>query len=249
MANQLKFKNKLDRQEGLLLINKPSGPSSYDVIRGLKKVISGKVKIGHAGTLDPLASGLLIMGLGRSATRLLGKLIYEDKTYLATAHFGQVYDTQDITGKLIKETDISQLSLEDISQAAVNFQGEIYQQPPMYSALKYKGQPLYKLARAGQRIEVKSRLINIYSLVILGWQPPLLDFEVKCSSGTYIRTLAHDWGQILGVGATISSLCRLTIGRFLLSEAHLPAVFSSEEEINSRLISVNGLSKGHLLSP
>ncbi len=204
-------------ENGFLLINKPTTWTSHDVVGYLRKVTRVK-KIGHAGTLDPFASGLLIVAVGRENTKRLDEFKGLDKTYIATLHLGAVSDTFDSTG-VITEISDKKISFEEIENALKNFRGQIEQLPPMYSAKKVDGKKLYKLARQGIEVERKPNLITIYELKILEYSYPLLKIEVHCSTGTYIRTLAHDIGQKLGVGAYCEELQRTKIGEFFADTA------------------------------
>ena len=182
------------------------------------KRITGERHTGHAGTLDPQASGVLPVCLGQ-ATRVIEFLFDETKTYRTQVELGVTTDTYDATGKVVRRAGISGISPEIIQAALERFRGTILQTPPMYSAIKHHGQPLYKLARAGIEVDRKSRPVNIYSLQILDWQPPLANLEVVCGKGTYIRSLAHDLGEALGCGAFMQSLVRLKVGPFTLEES------------------------------
>jgi tRNA pseudouridine55 synthase len=203
---------------GLLLVNKPSGPTSYDMIRRLKRLFPG-VKIGHCGTLDPMAAGLLLILLGR-ATKKQADLMKCDKTYLCRMRFGVKTDTADITGQVIETAPQPLLSADDFSVLLASFQGEQLQLPPMYSALKHQGQPLYKLARQGKDIERERRRITIHE--IQSTQPPTAgeaEIRVRCSSGTYVRTLVEDIAARANSCATLSALIRETVGPYQWQEA------------------------------
>jgi tRNA pseudouridine55 synthase len=202
---------------GVLNLDKPAGLTSHDVITRLRR-ITGLRRIGHAGTLDPLATGVLVVCLGK-ATRLVEYLADSDKIYRATVRLGLTTDTWDGEGDVVTEADISHLTLPQIEEALPAFRGEIQQVPPMYSALKHEGKPLYKLARKGLSIERDARTIQVYRLDVVSWQPPDLVIEVHCSKGTYVRALAHDLGQALGVGAYLYDLVRTAVGPFRLEQA------------------------------
>ncbi len=202
---------------GLLLIDKPEGISSFDVIRRVRRV-SGVRRVGHGGTLDPFASGLLTVALG-SATRLLEYLLGSDKTYRATMRLGQQTDTQDLTGEVIAESRPEEGTLARLDEVLSRFVGEIEQTPPMYSALKKDGVPLYKLARRGEEVGRRPRRVRIHALLLEGVQGYDVTFEVRCSKGTYVRTLAHDIGLALGCGAHLRSLRRLAAGAFDVDDA------------------------------
>lgn len=207
---------------GFLLINKPSGPTSHDIIDGLRK-ITGVKKIGHAGTLDPFASGLLIVAVGREATRQIAQFVKQDKIYVAKLHLGAVSDTYDRTGRAQNVTrprdilpDLSKTKIEKILQRFVGPQKQI---PPMYSAKKISGKKLYELARQGKEVERKPVDINIAYIKILEHAGKKLTIETRVSSGTYIRSLAHDIGQALGCGAYLEELKRTRIGNYELEDA------------------------------
>ncbi|MGH2537660.1 MAG: tRNA pseudouridine(55) synthase TruB, partial [Candidatus Promineifilaceae bacterium] len=204
---------------GLLVLDKPAGPTSHDVIQQLRR-LTGVRRIGHAGTLDPLASGVLLVCLGRAA-RLLEYLVGLDKTYWAALRLGQTTDTYDAEGQLTAERPVD-LGRAEIEAALAAFRGPIAQRPPMYSALKLGGRPLYQLARQGLEVERPPRQVMIHSLDLLDWRPPRLELRLACSSGAYIRSLAHDLGQALGPGAHLAALRREAVGDFGLDEATQP---------------------------
>ena len=197
--------------EGLLNIDKPTGMTSHDVVNRVRRV-AGTRRVGHAGTLDPLATGVLLICVGR-ATRLVEYLVGQPKVYEAIVRLGQTTDTYDADGEVVQERPLS-FTPQDLEDAINEFRGEIEQVPPMYSAIKQNGQPLYKLARQGKEVERKTRHVTIYDLSVLNWEPPHLTLRVSCSSGTYIRSLAHDLGEVLGCGGHIRMLRRTAIGDF-----------------------------------
>jgi tRNA pseudouridine55 synthase len=198
---------------GLLLVNKPSGPTSYDVIRHVKRKFKG-IKIGHSGTLDPLASGLMILLLG-SATKSQAVLMNQDKIYLCRARLGTKTDTGDCTGKIIQESSVPSMDEVYFKSKLINFIGEIEQIPPMYFAIKKEGVPLYKLARKGKTIEREKRKVKIYSINLIEMiKASEFEIEVHCSSGTYVRTLVEDVGESLGTCATMTALQRISIGPY-----------------------------------
>ncbi len=201
---------------GFLLINKPENWTSHDVVAYLRKITHIK-KIGHAGTLDPFATGLLIVAVGRESTKRLDEFKNLNKTYNATIHLGAVTDTFDKTG-IITAVSEKTIPLEQIQMIIKNFIGRQEQLPPMYSAKKIAGKKLYELARKGIEIERKSNTITIFDLKILDYSFPILHIQIHCSPGTYIRTLAHDIGQALQVGAYCQSLERSAIGEFSLQQ-------------------------------
>jgi tRNA pseudouridine55 synthase len=203
--------------DGILNVNKPKGLTSFDVVARIKR-ISQQRHSGHAGTLDPQATGVLPICLGQ-ATRVIEFLFNETKTYRTQVELGITTDTYDLTGKVTRTADASGINRDMVESALNQFRGAILQTPPMYSALKYQGQPLYKLARSGIEVARKSRPVNIYTLEIVAWHPPLVTLDVICGKGTYIRSLAHDLGEKLGCGGSMKRLVRLKVGPFSLEEA------------------------------
>ena len=203
--------------DGILNINKPPGRTSYSIVAMVKR-LTGERRVGHAGTLDPAATGVLPVCFGQ-ATRVIEFLVDTTKTYRAQIELGVTTDTYDATGKIIDRKDASGISREDVESALSTFCGLIWQTPPMYSAVKHHGKPLYELARAGMTVERKSRLTKIYHLELINWQPLVATIEVVCGKGTYIRSLAHDLGQYLGCGASLKSLTRLRCGFFDIKDA------------------------------
>ena len=202
---------------GLLNINKPKGLTSHDVVARVRK-LSGQRKVGHTGTLDPMATGVLLVCLGQ-ATRLIEYLMVSRKQYRAVISFGTVTDTLDAEGEVIAQNSISLLTADKIQEALPTFMGEIKQVPPIFSAIKHKGQPLYKRARAGEVVEVEPRSVTIYNLDWIAWQPPDLTVDVTCSPGTYIRSLARDLGEAAGTGAYLTGLTRTANGDWSIDQA------------------------------
>ena len=207
--------------KGIYNIFKPAGPTSHDVVDWIRK-LSGVKRVGHAGTLDPFAEGVLIVAIGREYTKQLGKFLKQDKTYRATIKLGAESDTRDLTGKITKLGEIkgSTLDLQKgrtlkfVKKVLKTFKGEIEQTPPVFSAIKIQGKKAYELARKGIVPDLKPRRIKIYSLKILKYRWPYLEIETKVSSGTYIRSLAHDIGQALQTGGYAVKLIRIKVGRF-----------------------------------
>ena len=197
---------------GLLVIDKPQGMSSHAVVQRVRRACKVR-RVGHAGTLDPLATGVLLIGIGQ-CTRLIEYLMAQDKTYRATMKLGLVTDSQDITGEVREQHDASTVTMAQIEESCQRFVGEIDQVPPMFSALKKDGVPLYRLARKGVEIERQKRRITISALTIDALDGDEVSLTVACSKGTYIRTLCHDIGQVLGCGACMTSLHRLRSGVF-----------------------------------
>lgn len=202
---------------GILIVDKPQGMTSHAVVGRVRRLF-GLRKVGHAGTLDPLATGVLVVALGQ-ATRILQFLMEENKTYRASLMLGKVTDTQDSEGEVIATHETSHLGVEDILAACRSMVGSIEQLPPMYSALKRDGVPLYKLARQGIEVQRSARPVQIFSLNHLVVQLPTVAFDVCCSKGTYVRTLCHDIGAKLGCGAHLTSLRRLQSAPFVESDA------------------------------
>jgi len=207
---------------GFLLINKPAGITSYDVIRQIKKCLPPKTKIGHSGTLDPFATGLLIIAIGRQYTKQLNQLIKFDKSYTAEITFGIETDSYDIDGKILKETKENlNLDIDTVKSKLNEFKGTIEQTPPAFSAKKINGVPAYKLAREGKQTELKSSLVTIYKVDLINNQliENKISVSIDCSKGTYIRSIAHDLGRKLSVGAHLSKLTRTAIGKNKLINA------------------------------
>lgn len=202
---------------GVLLVNKPADITSHDVVVEIRKLFRTK-KVGHAGTLDPFATGLLLLCLDE-ATRIVEYLVNCDKEYVAVMKLGESTNTQDCTGYMLEKRAVPAFREDEISETFVRFVGDLSQIPPMFSARKIQGKRLYKLAREGKTIARGARRIRIHELEILAITLPYIRFRVVCSKGTYIRTLAHDIGEVLGCGAHLSVLERTRIGPFLLKNA------------------------------
>jgi len=212
--------------DGILVVNKPAGITSHDVVNAVRRRFNIK-KVGHAGTLDPMATGVLVMLLGR-ATKLSSGLIQDEKEYIAKVYFGRRTDTQDSTGKVIEEKEITGLDLDSVKKVLDTFKGEMEQVPPMISAIKYKGKKLYQIARSGKTVHREPRKIRISGIELLEFNFPELEFSVRCSKGTYVRTLCEDIGKALGVPSHMSGLVRTMSGKFLLRDA------KNLEEINEK---------------
>lgn len=202
--------------DGIIIIDKEPGFTSHDVVAKMRG-ICGQKKIGHTGTLDPGATGVLPVCLG-SGTKLCGMLTDRDKEYVAGLLLGVETDTQDITGKVLAQRP-AEVSEEEVYRVCESFVGDYDQVPPMYSALKVNGKKLYELARAGKEVERKARPVRIHELEILEYRMPVVKIRVVCSKGTYIRTLCADIGERLGCGGTMQSLRRTAVGRFGLDSA------------------------------
>jgi tRNA pseudouridine55 synthase len=201
---------------GLLNLNKPAGPTSHDIVARVRRAVGIK-KVGHAGTLDPLAAGVLVVCVG-PATRLSEYVMAGRKVYRARVQFGVETDTYDAQGAVVAQHDVD-LSREQVAGALDAFRGAIEQVPPMYSAIKRGGKKLYELARTGEDVAREARAVTIYRLDFAAWEPPFAELEVECSPGTYIRSLAHDLGRALGPGAHLAALARTASGDFTLDEA------------------------------
>jgi tRNA pseudouridine55 synthase len=206
-----------DSLDGAVLIDKPAGPTSHDVVDAFRRNFGIK-KVGHCGTLDPAATGLLILVLGRG-TKLSEKLMSDDKVYEGSAKFGETTDSFDADGELVASLPVPPMTLEEINQAAAEFQGDQMQMPPMVSAVKIKGVPLYKMARKGIEVERKPRLIHVYSFRFTSYAEPIGWFRAACTKGTYVRALVHELGVKTGPGAHLASLRRVHSGKFDVKDA------------------------------
>ncbi len=209
--------NRSDPFDGILLVDKPAGPTSHDLVDKIRRHFNLK-KVGHGGTLDPAATGLLIILLGRG-TRLSAKFMSSDKTYEGTMRLGITTDSQDADGQVIREADPSGVSLEQLQAEMAKFRGDLYQTPPMVSAIKIGGVPLYKMARRGQEVERQPRLIHLYEMRLLNFTPPRASFVLRCTKGTYVRTICHDIGEALGCGAHLEQLRRTESGELNVNRA------------------------------
>lgn len=203
--------------EGVLLVDKPTDHTSHDVVARLRRKLNMK-RIGHAGTLDPMATGLMILLIGK-ATRISQYLVSLDKEYEGTIELGKVTDSQDAQGEVMETRPVPPLTEEEIKKAFAGFLGDQYQMPPMYSAIKIDGVPLYKNARKGVEVEREPRFIRVMSFELTRFALPHLDFRLRCTKGTYVRTIAHDLGQRLGCGAHLSALRRTATDKFNISQA------------------------------
>lgn len=208
---------------GVLNVDKPSGPTSHDVVAWIRRSAATK-RVGHAGTLDPLASGVLLVCIGQ-ATRIVEYLMDWPKSYRATAVFGAETDTEDATGEITVETDASYVTREQVEGLLARFAGRIEQVPPMVSAVHHEGKRLYELARKGEVVERAPRQVEVYSIRLSDFQPgarPTAVLEIDCSKGTYIRTLLADIGKALGCGGYMSALIRTAVGPFHVEDAVTP---------------------------
>ena len=203
--------------EGILLVDKPSDHTSHDVVARLRGKLKMK-RIGHAGTLDPMATGLLIILVGK-ATRVSQYLISLDKEYEGTIELGKVTDTQDADGEMMETRPVPPFTEAEVKAAIQSFHGDQYQKPPMYSAIKIKGVPLYKSARKGEEVEREERFIRVMEWELTRFGLPRFDFRMRVTKGTFVRTLAHDLGQKLGCGAHLAALRRTATDKFNVAQA------------------------------
>ncbi len=203
--------------DGALLIDKPAGPTSHDVVDKIRRKFGIK-KVGHCGTLDPNATGLLIIVLGRG-TKLSERLMSDDKVYEGTMKFGEATDSYDCDGEITETKPVPPLTLEQLNEACTPFIGDIMQTPPMVSAIKKDGVPLYKLARKGIEVEREARLVHIYNFRFTSYTEPLGQFRLACTKGTYVRSVAHELGEKLGCGAHLATLRRAVSGKFDVADA------------------------------
>ncbi|MEI7799910.1 MAG: tRNA pseudouridine(55) synthase TruB [Opitutaceae bacterium] len=224
--------------EGVLLVDKPKGLTSHDVVYHLRRKLQIK-KIGHAGTLDPMATGVLVMLIGK-ATRISQYLMSVDKVYEGEATLGIVTDSQDAEGEIMSTQPVPELTEARVREVMKGFLGDQYQTPPMHSAIKIGGVPLYKLARKGEEVEREPRFIRIAAFNLLSFATPKITFDLHCTKGTYVRTVAADLGQKLGCGAHLSALRRTGSGKFTIGQClpleQIEAL--SLPEIQKRLIPV-----------
>ncbi|GMV35844.1 MAG: tRNA pseudouridine synthase B [Fimbriimonadales bacterium] len=206
--------------DGFVVVDKPAGITSHDAVAAIRRSLRTK-RVGHGGTLDPLATGVLVIAVGK-ATRLLSYLVLEPKRYAFRMVFGVTTETQDAEGRVVQEKDASVLTQEAVEHVLSAFRGEIQQAPPMYSAVHHEGKRLYEMARRGMEVERQPRTVTIHSLTLDAFEPgprATADLTCACSSGTYVRTLCHDIGAALGVGAYLASLMRTACGSFDIADA------------------------------
>jgi len=229
--------------DGVLLVDKAQGMTSHDVVAITRRSLDTK-KVGHCGTLDPLATGLLIMTLGRG-TKIQDLIMSEDKEYVGTMRLGEMTDSQDADGVVTETRTVPNFSREEIEAAFAKFKGDFYQTPPMVSAIKKDGVPLYKLARQGKEVEREPRFVRVYASEINEIRLPEVDFRVVCSKGFYVRTYANDIGNDLGCGAHLRSLRRTKSGRFSVEGAVTVEELKTlpREQIVSRIMSLPEVSR------
>ncbi len=229
--------------DGVLLVDKAQGMTSHDVVAITRRALNTK-KVGHCGTLDPLATGLLLITVGRG-TKIQDLLMSEDKEYVGTMRLGEVTDSQDADGQVIETHPIPDLGPGQIESAFAKYKGDFYQTPPMVSAIKKDGVPLYKLARQGKQVEREPRFVRVYAHAINDVRLPDIDFRVVCSKGFYVRTYAHDIGHDLGCGAHLRSLRRTKSGRFDVEGAVTVEELKTlpREQIVGRILSLPEVSR------
>ncbi len=229
--------------DGVLRVDKAPGMTSHDVVGITRRALDTR-KVGHCGTLDPLATGLLLVTIGRG-TKIQDLLMSEDKEYAGTMRLGEVTDSQDSDGKVIETRPVPELTAAQIDAAFAKYHGDFYQMPPMVSAIKKDGVPLYKLARQGRTVEREPRFVHVYSHEILDVRLPDIDFRVVCSKGFYVRTYAHDIGAELGCGAHLRALRRTKSGRFDVEGAITIDELKSlpREQIEARVLSLPEVSR------
>lgn len=236
-----------DDPEGILLVDKPSGITSHDVVDRVRRLFHMK-RVGHAGTLDPMATGLMLILVGK-ATKVSQYLMSMDKEYAGTLKLGEETDSQDADGEVLVRKEVPELA-EDIVRAEMKaFMGDQYQTPPMFSAKKVNGQPLYKLARKGKTIAREPRVIHISRFEMTAFSATEISFLVACSKGAYVRTLAHDLGQKLGCGAHLNALRRTGVGKFRIEEADTLEVLkeASSTVLRKKLVPVLQAVPSHAL--
>ncbi len=224
--------------DGIVIVDKPTGWTSQDVVSKLRGVFKTR-RIGHGGTLDPMATGVLPVFVGR-ATRAVEFFEHAEKTYEATLRLGISTDTEDITGQVLEEKSVS-VTKEEFLQALESFRGEIFQIPPMYSAIKINGQKLCDLARRGKEVERKPRPVTIYTLQCLAFEGATAKLRIHCSKGTYIRTLCKDIGAALGCGGCMESLRRVTAGEYVISQAVTMETLINAEDPGGFLLPTDSL--------
>ena len=229
--------------DGVLLVDKAQAMTSHDVVAITRRVLDTK-KVGHCGTLDPLATGLLIITIGRG-TKIQDLLMSEDKEYVGTLRLGEITTSQDADGEVTETHPVPEFPREQIETVFAKFKGDFYQTPPMVSAIKKDGVPLYKLARQGKQVEREPRFVRVYASDIQAVRLPEVDFRVVCSKGFYVRTFAHDIGQELGCGAHLRALRRTKSGRFSVDGAVTVEELKTlpREQLIGRILSLPEVSR------
>lgn len=236
----MRFGSEID---GVLLVDKAPRMTSHDVVAITRRALNTK-KVGHCGTLDPLATGLLLITIGRG-TKIQDLLMSEDKEYVGTLKLGERTDSQDADGRITSSHEVRDFSREEIDAAFAKFHGDFYQTPPMVSAIKIAGVPLYKLARQGKEVPREPRFVHVYAHEVLAVRLPEIDFRVVCSKGFYVRTYAHEIGDTLGCGAHLSSLRRTKSGRFNVDGAITVEELKAgpSEAVEARIMSLPAVSR------
>lgn len=220
---------------GVLIIDKPAGMTSHDVVARLRRCLPG-IKVGHGGTLDPMATGVLPVLLHR-ATRLAQFLLHNDKEYSGIIRFGWATDTHDREGEPLAAPRPVDFKRTDLDGWIGRFVGDIVQRPPAYSAVKWRGRPLYRYARSGQMAPRPERSVHVEALDVLVWNPPDLQFRLVCSGGTYVRSIAHELGELAGCGAHLHTLCRRRLGPFSLAHAtNLAELLAAPDQLADRVL-------------
>ena len=233
----------MENVDGVLLVDKDPDMTSHDVVSVARRTL-GQKKIGHCGTLDPMATGLLILTLGRG-TKIQDLLMAEDKEYVGTVRLGEETTTQDKQGELVRSKDVPELDEQAILSVLADFTGDFHQTPPMVSAIKKDGVPLYKLARQGKEVKREPRLVHVYDYELTSLNLPEFDFRVVCSKGFYVRTYAHEIGMQIGCGAHLSSLRRTKSGKFSAEGAITfdELKNGTRESVAERALSLSEVSK------
>lgn len=232
---------------GFLLINKPAGMTSFECVRTIRSLLPKRVRVGHTGTLDAFATGMLIIAIDRTATRHIRKLMEFDKTYIATGKLGQLTDSLDFTGIVLQQEDAAHITKENIEQAIVSFGSEYLQIPPLYSALKFQGERLSELARSKKLsldalvkvLKYKARIVLLHEFELQKFEPPFFTIHARVSHGSYIRSLLNDIAQKVGTVATTHELQRTQIGSFSIDNAVDLRDIKSAEDIEKKLLSIN----------
>ncbi len=235
--------DRFEPTDGALLIDKPPGFTSHDVVNVIRRKLDMK-RVGHCGTLDPSATGLLIVVTGKG-TKLSERLMGDDKAYDGCIRFGETTDSYDADGNTVDTLPIPPLTVEELNETAAKLTGDMMQTPPMVSAVKVGGKPLYKYARKGIEVERKARLVHVYHFKIFDYEAPEAEFAITCTKGTYIRSLAHDLGQLVGCGAHLTELRRTESGKFDLDEATPleDLLEMPRAEVVSKILSVTQLQR------
>ena len=223
--------------KGLLLVDKPAGMTSHDVVDRIRRAAHQR-RVGHTGTLDPAATGLLVICLG-PATRLSEHLTSLDKEYIGIMRLGVVSGSYDLDGEILEENPVPALSAEDIQEMCNRYTGDIEQVPPMVSAVKVGGVRLYKAARKGQTVERPPRKVTVHAFDVLGYQAPDAQVRVRCTSGTYVRSLCHDVGRDIGCGGVLATLRRTRVGNYTVDDAMSVDHFDTPESVTERLLTMD----------